>query len=716
MILSGKILYFGKKFWGNLMKSEKPKFGLATKFTLLVTIPIIIVSLTLSQNYIRSSTKLIKAAMIERGKSIAKGLSVAIEYGLTIENKDMLRESLASYREDKDILYINILNTKGISLASYGQRRDTDAANIQKSTTDTVSENDLFGDNKDKEYILTETSAEYDFVFDVMAVRKAKAIEDIDFLNINPDTKSKRKEKIGTIQMGLSKVDMINSVHRARSNAILLTIAFIAAGIASTILLVRLMVNPIRRLALASEIVSRGDFDHPVKVKSKDEIGNLAGSFNKMVGDLKKSNETIQYRLEIEKLVNSISTSFIALEPAEVDNGINSALKDLGEFVGVDRSYVFIMDNSKNVYKISNIYKWCNKESEAYIENLEEFKVENHPNVIEKLRQFENVCIPRISDLPLEMGKALRSYGIKSIVMVPLIYGESFVGFLGLDSIHKDKDWTQEDIAILKMVGDIFVNALERKKAHQALQHQLEVEEQMTRELENKTRELSRSNEELNSFAYTVSHDLKAPVVSLQGFSSLLLEGYKDSFDDTGRLYVERIMKNSERMGTLIDDLLELSRIGRIKGQEQLVDISELVSDIASDFSPQLDSKGAKLTITGEMPKVRCDRTRISQVFANLIGNANKFMGDDNDNPTIEVGYESQNGNHLFFVKDNGIGIDKEHHAKIFQIFQRLNDVEVEGTGVGLAIVKKIVENFGGKIWVDSEKGKGTTMYFTVPK
>ena len=115
------------------------------------------------------------------------------------------------------------------------------------------------------------------------------------------------------------------------------------------------------------------------------------------------------------------------------------------------------------------------------------------------------------------------------------------------------------------------------------------------------------------------------------------------------------------------------------------------------------------------MPTVKCDRTRMGQVFVNLISNASKFMGQNNEEPIIEVGYDGQDSCHKFYVRDNGIGIDKEYHEKIFHVLQRLNDIKTEGTGVGLAIVKKIVESFGGEIWVDSAKGKGTTMYFTVP-
>jgi len=272
--------------------------------------------------------------------------------------------------------------------------------------------------------------------------------------------------------------------------------------------------------------------------------------------------------------------------------------------------------------------------------------------------------------------------------------------------IQRTDEFGQLSMAFKRMVENL-------KRSEQELRNHRDHLKDLVAE---RTADLRKTNEELNSFVYTVSHDLKAPVVSLQGFSSLLIKDCKDSLDEMGRMYIDRILKNSERMGSLIEDLLELSRIGRIKGQEEPVDISFIISDVVDELTPRLDEIGTKLDITADMPTLQCDRTRMIQIFANLIGNANKFMGEDNKAPTIEVGCEDQDGQYRFYVKDNGIGIDEEYHEKIFQIFQRLDDIDTEGTGVGLAIVRKIVESFGGKIWVDSAKGKGTTVYFTVPK
>ena len=265
---------------------------------------------------------------------------------------------------------------------------------------------------------------------------------------------------------------------------------------------------------------------------------------------------------------------------------------------------------------------------------------------------------------------------------------------------------------VLGMAHDI----TNRKRTEEALKRQFEVEKQIVKDLEERTAELSRSNEELNTFIFAAAHDLKAHVVSFQGFSSILLNDYENQFDEKSRMYIERIHKNSERMGVLIDDLLSLSEIGRIEEQNKLTNISDLISKVISELSPELYERGTRLIVKDEMPVIWCDPMGMHQVFVNLISNAGKFIGADNRSPTIEIGYSSQNGYHKFYVKDNGIGINEKYHGSIFNIFQRLSDMETEGSGLGLAIVKKRIECFGGKIWIDSAEGQGTVVYFTVPK
>lgn len=245
--------------------------------------------------------------------------------------------------------------------------------------------------------------------------------------------------------------------------------------------------------------------------------------------------------------------------------------------------------------------------------------------------------------------------------------------------------------------------------------------------LENKVRErtaqlaeankaLGLKNKELDDFTYIVSHDLKEPLRGVKAFTKLLMEEYVDKLDDEGKEHLKTISESSSRMTCLIEDLLNLSRIGRIRHMEPNVDLNEVLSDVKKNLQYSLEEKNVDLKITEDFPKVMCDRIRVSEVFSNLISNAVKYSKKD-IRPVILLGYADKGDFYEFYVKDNGIGIEKQYHDKVFQIFQRLHAKgEYEGTGAGLTIVKKIVENHGGKIWLDSEPDKGAAFYFTIPK
>lgn len=233
------------------------------------------------------------------------------------------------------------------------------------------------------------------------------------------------------------------------------------------------------------------------------------------------------------------------------------------------------------------------------------------------------------------------------------------------------------------------------------------------KEMETKLKE---TNQELNNFVYTVSHDLKAPLRAIDGFSGFLLEDHADKINDDGRLYLKRIRGGAQHMQSLINDLLELSKIGRISNPFEEVSISELLEQIKEEFQFQIKEKNAKIEINGNMPVIYCDKIRIYQVFSNLITNAIKFT-KKGVTPEIKIGCEDRDSYWEFYVKDNGIGIAKEYHKRIFEIFQRLHKPEeFEGTGIGLTIVKRIIELHKGGIWLESEEGKGSSFFFIIPK
>jgi signal transduction histidine kinase len=233
-------------------------------------------------------------------------------------------------------------------------------------------------------------------------------------------------------------------------------------------------------------------------------------------------------------------------------------------------------------------------------------------------------------------------------------------------------------------------------------------------ELEQKSQDLARSNIDLQQFAYAASHDLKEPLRGVEGFTKLLARRYKGRLDENADEFIQFILEGVQRMQTLIKDLLAYSQIGTQGMHLQLMESESAVAQALSNLQTAIDEKGAVITHNA-LPKVTADPSQLSRLFQNLIGNAIKFHGDKA--PEVHVSAERKGGNWLFSVHDNGIGIDRSSADRIFVIFQRLHTKkEYEGTGIGLAICKRIVERHGGSIWVESEPGTGSTFYFTIPE
>ncbi|SEB11796.1 PAS domain S-box protein [Pedobacter hartonius] len=253
-----------------------------------------------------------------------------------------------------------------------------------------------------------------------------------------------------------------------------------------------------------------------------------------------------------------------------------------------------------------------------------------------------------------------------------------------------------------------FKDTTDRKMSENSLK-------ELNESLQKHTKELAISNAELEQFAYVASHDLQEPLRMVTSFLTQLEQKYGDIVDAKGKQYIHFAVDGAKRMRQIILDLLEFSRVGRSEDTMEEVNINKVVTDILALYRKQIQEQGARIVFES-LPALRSFRVPIRQVFQNLISNALKYQQKD-ITPLISISCEDSGNNWKFAVKDNGIGIDAEYFDKIFIIFQRLhNKDEYSGTGMGLAVTKKIIENLGGRIWVESEEGKGSTFYFTILK
>lgn len=293
----------------------------------------------------------------------------------------------------------------------------------------------------------------------------------------------------------------------------------------------------------------------------------------------------------------------------------------------------------------------------------------------------------------------------KSSVAVPIMTNERVIGIISLESIEREYAFNENDAQLLMTIASNLAVAVEKTRLQDSIKHELEIQEKLVRELEQK-------NEELERFTYTASHDLKSPLITIRGFLGYLEQDARQGNFDRLGADVQRISEAADKMQRLLSELLELSRIGKAANEKQDVPFEEIAAEALRRVEGQIKKKQVEVRIGSGFPIVRVDRERIVELIQNLVDNAVKFTGSQ-PQPIIEIGCELEDGRPIFHVRDNGIGIKKEFQKRIFGLFDKL-DPATEGTGVGLALVKRIVEVHGGSIWVDSEEGKGATFYFTL--
>jgi PAS domain S-box-containing protein len=268
--------------------------------------------------------------------------------------------------------------------------------------------------------------------------------------------------------------------------------------------------------------------------------------------------------------------------------------------------------------------------------------------------------------------------------------------------------WSSAPVLEEQLIYAVARDITEHKKTEQRIV-------ELGEEARQRAAELEGLNKELEAFSYSVSHDLRAPLRHIAGFSDMLQRHADGSLDEKGRRYLNTILESAKRMGNLIDDLLVFSRMGRAEMRVQSVDLNTLVDDVIREQTPDVGDRKIEWK-RHSLPQVSGDRSLLKQVFVNLISNAVKYSAT-RDLAEIEIGSREEGEENVIFVHDNGVGFDMAYAHKLFGVFQRLHDAtQFEGTGIGLANVRRIVSRHGGRAWAEAELDKGATFYFSLPK
>lgn len=536
----------------------------------------------------------------------------------------------------------------------------------------------------------------------------------------------------------------------------------------------------------------------------------------------RNAEQKLSKRMELEKIITHLSSKFINIDSTRTNAEIKKSLQHVGEFLNVDQAFVILKNQEGKSFNLS--HHWSVKHENISSQYLKNIPSKNHVWEFKQLRGQNVLAINKVSELP-PMASDLRAImsllNITSLLVVPISYEDKFYGALGFTSEKSQLYWSEDVLSLLKILGQVFANALERKKVEESLIEQEEIYrtlaknipnssvflydknlrfklsegdglasaglsrekiegktlrkvlakeladifepycknaligkestlekkigqtyflmhflpvrnqnghiymgmvvaiditnlKEIQKELETQTDELRRSNEDLEQFAYAASHDLQEPLRMVSSYVHLIKRRLGNSINGEIHEFMDFATDGAARMQDLINDLLEYSRVDRAGRDFEMIDLHELLQ--VQETMLQNSIKNANATIEyGKMPKVKGDKSQLHSLFQNLIENAIKFRGDSP--PVVEIGYKEYKDRYNIWVKDNGIGIDDRFSERIFVIFQRLNNrANYSGTGIGLAICKKIVERHGGKIWVKSKAGKGSAFYFNLKK
>ncbi len=415
------------------------------------------------------------------------------------------------------------------------------------------------------------------------------------------------------------------------------------------------------------------------------------------------AEKDLQYQSDFRYLLMELSSNFINVPLNKIESAISNSLAQLGAFVGADRAYIFDYYFDKGI--CVNSFEWCSKGTSPQIDNLQNVQLSDIPDWTFAHQQGIDVNFPDISALPNDgLKELLQSQEIKSLLTIPLMSVNECIGFVGFDSVNHHHTYNEFETNLLHVYSEMLVNAIDRKN----------VEIQLIR-----AKEKAEESDRLKSaFLANMSHEIRTPMNGILGFTTLLNE--PDLTGEERQEFIKIITKAGERLVDTVNDLIDVSKIetGQMKVVYGMVNVEEELESLYSFFVPQAREKSLNLSLNmmifEECKWLYSDRNKLNSILTNLIKNSIKYT----DTGDIEIGCSKVGEYVQFSVKDTGIGVPENRLNAIFNRFEQADFTDThafEGSGLGLAISKAYVEMLGGKIWVESEVGKGSNFYFTIP-
>lgn len=415
---------------------------------------------------------------------------------------------------------------------------------------------------------------------------------------------------------------------------------------------------------------------------------------------------------ELEKQIALRNASMAISSSLHLDQVLNEICKQMCVILDGTSAYIAQYDEPHVVYTVVAEYMSSNANPREMVSDrgMSYYKRDGAWLFEDATTADFEVVHAEQGDLSPWAREVVSTYGGKSILYVPLHVQGRLLGHAELWDSRVVREFNRDEIAFCRAISQQAAIAIANASLFEQLQRELKERKDLIAELESK-------NAELERFTYTVSHDLKSPLFTIRGFLGYLEQDALAGDHVRMKADMQRITTATEKMQNLLNDLLELSRIGRLKNASVSIPFGDLAREAVELVHGRIMEHGVAIQIDADLPTVFGDRPRLLEVLQNLLDNAAKFMGPQRE-PRIEIGQSGEEpvrGMPIFHVRDNGIGIAPEHFERIFGLFNKL-DVKSDGTGIGLALVKRIVEVHGGRIWVESEVGNGTVFRFTLPR
>lgn len=441
----------------------------------------------------------------------------------------------------------------------------------------------------------------------------------------------------------------------------------------------------------------------------KDEEQNIIGFLcsGEDITEKRKAQEDLAFLNHLEQIFSRISADFISMSINDINHGIYKTLNQIANFTGANRCSIILF--SEDVKTLSCTHNWVSESIVSKIQPFLNVSLNSFMVFMDLLKNKEDIIVRSIDNLPVNAIKErewMETNEIQIMILIPMFYENTMMGTIAiLGKTDQIQTRLERLFPLLQFIADIFVSALKRKETEEDLRKHKDRLEELVKA---RTIELEYSNKELDAFTYTVSHDLRAPLRAMQGFSQALLEDYENIFDEEGKEYASRIVDAASKMNELITDLLNYSKIGRKKIDLIPIKLSKSLEEILKQYENEIKDSNVEIILEKKDYMILGQHSLVSQIIENLVSNALKFRKHGIE-PLIRIWTENRGEKIRLYIEDNGIGIDIKYFIKIFQIFERLHSAEkYPGTGIGLATVKKTIELMGGEVGITSTLGEGS--------